>query len=264
MSFPQTVVLTRPENYSLYNKLKNIGIDVYSMPLLLVEPIKSSDIKMPNNYDFVVFVSGNAIKFYLKKIYNNIGMFSWPSSTFVATVGPSSAKTFRCSKYLYNKENIVMLYPDQADSTYDSESLYCFLNNKFFLSGRRFLIVRGLSGRNWLIEKLRENNFVDVCHVYNRKSVFLSSVYLNLIHKWIKQKKNIVWVFTSQEIVSSFFSNLKSIDCIDWLTNCFFLVTHKKIMSALSSQLLSIKVYTQNIRICDPIEDSILDMLANN
>ncbi|WP_081581875.1 uroporphyrinogen-III synthase [Candidatus Kinetoplastidibacterium crithidiae] len=186
-------------------------------------------------------------------------MSIWPLNSIAAAVGPATAKAFMYSRYIVSDiDKIQILFPNEFGNIYDSESLFALLKHNYSLLRKRILVVRGISGRNWLIDKLKESGcFVDICPIYLRKKELLLRSQLSIISKIYSESKEVIWVFTSNEIVSSFFLNLKHFYKNEFFEKSSFIVIHYKIKEFLESCFLGIGFKDLNIKICDPVEESI-------
>ncbi|WBF65740.1 MAG: uroporphyrinogen-III synthase [Candidatus Kinetoplastibacterium crithidii] len=269
MILSKSVILTRPDglNDALEKKIKKTGINTYSIPLISIIPLEKFDkVFLPSNYDFVIFVSGNAVRLYLKEVFEKKYVSFWPPNSVVATVGPATAKVFKSSKYvLPNIDKIQILFPNEFGCLYDSESLFLLLKKNYSLLGKRVLIVRGVSGRNWLLDKLKESGcFVEICSIYLRKKELLLHSQLSTISKVYSESKEVIWIFTSNEIVSSFFLNLKYFQHNDFFSKSSFIVIHYKIKEFLERCFLEIGLKNFNIKICEPIEESIFFAITSD
>ncbi|MBW0454326.1 MAG: uroporphyrinogen-III synthase [Candidatus Kinetoplastibacterium crithidii] len=269
MILSKSVILTRPDgsNGSLEKKIKKIGINAYSIPLISIVPLeKFDDVFLPSNYDLVIFVSGNAVRLYLKEVFDKKKISIWPSNSIVAAVGPATAKVFMSSRYIIpDIDTLKVLFPNEFGSLYDSESLLLLLKQNYSLLRKRILVVRGISGRNWLIDKLKELGcVVEICPIYLRKKELLLQGQLSIISKLYSDSREITWVFTSNEIVSSFFLNLKHFHHNDFFEKSSFIVIHYKIKDFLESCLLGIGFTNCNIKVCEPTEESIFFAITSD
>src|SRR3546814_6944050 len=64
-----SAVLTRPQgkNETLVQRLAQAGLDALALPALLIKPValRAQELPLPELYDLIVFVSGNAARFYI-------------------------------------------------------------------------------------------------------------------------------------------------------------------------------------------------------
>lgn len=109
-----------------------------------------------SNYHWLIFTSANAVNFALKANGGKIAEFT---ASRVAAIGQATAKQLESAGLT------VDLIPE---SGFDSEALLAMPQLQNAL-GKRFLIVRGQSGREELATKLRERGAkVDYWEVYKR------------------------------------------------------------------------------------------------
>lgn len=80
-AMPPLAVLTRPSgrNEALAARLRAHGWEACVLPALEILPLDCLEgLPMPEDYDMVVFVSGNAARLYLDQLTRARGGFSWP------------------------------------------------------------------------------------------------------------------------------------------------------------------------------------------
>src|SRR5690606_13594117 len=144
------VVLTRPQgkNAQLASRLAADGWQALALPALTLHPLitDAAQLPAPDDYDLVVIVSSNAVKFYLDLFAQRGNGDSWPARTLAATVGHASARPLYDSGLIPHAQ---ILHPDAEAQGQDSEALWVLLQPRLHQLGR-VLIVRGESGREWL------------------------------------------------------------------------------------------------------------------
>src|SRR5690606_3770088 len=152
---PRIAILTRPDgrNDALAVSLRQAGWQALELPALeiLPLPIEAGGLPLPQHYDLVVFVSGNAARLYLAQLETVAGLSGWPSATLAATVGPASAQALRAIPFF--GVDTTVLHPPPTAPSHDSEALWAQLRSHGPLP-RRVLLVRGTQGRDWLGEQL--------------------------------------------------------------------------------------------------------------
>src|SRR5690625_3063565 len=161
----RTVLLTRPahRNQRLAQGLQREGITTISLPALQVVPLieQVPEDYTPGHFDLVVFVSGVAAECYLRPLFQQEGG-SWPSSTKIGTVGVSTRAA--AQKLIHqvqdNAAELQWRHPPALQPNHDSEQLWAILQPKLD-SIKKVLIVRGLSGRDWLKDQFLQAN-IDV------------------------------------------------------------------------------------------------------
>ncbi|MDR2212944.1 MAG: uroporphyrinogen-III synthase [Pseudomonadales bacterium] len=156
--------LTRPAQQAaaLQAALEARGARVLCLPLLdivALEP-KAQEwerLKQLDRYDFVVYVSPNAARLGLERI------FTWwpqyPADLCNLAVGSGTAAVLQA-------EGLDALYPSER---MDSEGLLA-LEELRQIAGKRALILRGVGGRELLTQNLRERGCsVDHVELYERR-----------------------------------------------------------------------------------------------
>jgi uroporphyrinogen-III synthase len=116
----------------------------------------TSTLKNLDKFQWLVFLSVNAVNFALIAFSGKIGFIN---SVKIAAIGQSTAKT------LNNAGLSVDLLPERG---FDSEALLAMPQMQS-LSGQRFLIIRGIGGREVLADNLRKRGAeVEYLNVYRR------------------------------------------------------------------------------------------------
>src|SRR5690606_34603163 len=108
------------------------------------------DVPAPDAFDLVVFVSGNAVRFYGQQLACIDSAVRWPSTVPAATVGLGSARAVRESF----GPAVRVIHPPADAPAFDSEALWAEMERRGEAPAR-VLIVRGGDGaggqgRNWL------------------------------------------------------------------------------------------------------------------
>src|SRR5690606_27829298 len=129
------VVLTRPQgqNASLAALLQAKGCATLALPALTIAPV---DFALPDltAYDVVMFVSGNAVRYFLDRCAAESG-WRWPAQVAAAVVGAGSARAL--SEHPAFPPTALIFRP-KASSLADSEALWDVLRQQPAL--RRVLI----------------------------------------------------------------------------------------------------------------------------
>ena len=129
-AMPPLAVLTRPSgrNEALAARLRAHGWEACVLPALEILPLDCLEgLPMPEDYDMVVFVSGNAARLYLDQLTRARGGFSWPPAVIAATVGPASAQGLR--ELPGFGANTTVLHPPADAPSHDSEALWAVLQD---------------------------------------------------------------------------------------------------------------------------------------
>jgi uroporphyrinogen-III synthase len=156
------VLVTRPKNQAevLCRLLAQAGYLSRRIPVIEIEALQQSKdtffLDKVADYDWLVFVSANAVKFSLAV---------WPQAQQIlckpniAAVGLATAQAI---------EAVGMGVDVIPEAGFNSEALLAALSERQ-VSGQKILIVRGQGGREWLAEHLRYLGAdVDYCEVYRR------------------------------------------------------------------------------------------------
>ncbi|AFZ83528.1 uroporphyrinogen-III synthase hemD [Candidatus Kinetoplastibacterium blastocrithidii TCC012E] len=251
-------ILTRPNsNKILSDSLNDAGFETLSLPSLKIKPFDLKDVPFPGIYDFIFFSSGNAVRCYLILLNKIYGTIEWPSSTIVVTVGVATANSFRSSD-LINIGSLTVLSPNSSALQIDSESLWDVLKRQC-LHGKRFLFVRGSTGRDWLINKVSEYCEVDLCSVYFRDNVEWSCYDSGRLKVISERSAITVWLFTSIESIEATIRNIVLLNLEDWFSSCRFIVTHQRIYNFLSSYFIKCIGFNKVvIKECLPYDESII------
>jgi uroporphyrinogen-III synthase len=233
------LISTRPHktNVQLSNELKNSEISLLNYPLTEIYPLNNyqifdATIENLKNYQHVIFISTNAVNFFLerqKKLSIQV-----PKSLIFSSIGPTT-------KLLLKRHLSLDIHCPV--NTFDSEHL---LKNKIFnnVEDQKILIIRGVGGRETLKNNLEQKGaIVSYGECYIRKYVNinldqLKNDLINYHHKFI--------LFSSTNSAKHFLNQLGNIET-NWLQNIKIIVNHKKIEEQLS------KIF-KNIFVCNNID----------
>lgn len=252
-------ILTRPEgrNEVLSRNLSRAGWQVLALPALALMPLSvaAPDLPLPHHYDMVVFVSGYAVRAYVKQLREITGLARWPASVPVATVGPASATAVHELSDFCMDTTVVCPPPDAR--THDSEALWAVLCDRERLPGR-VLIVRGTQGRDWLTEQFESSGSqVHRYAAYHRQPAAWSSRAIEQLKQWGLRGQKVTWLLTSGEGVSSAFAHVRAAGLEDWWQVCSFVVTHASLATRLTQEDGG-AVPDAMVKICLPADDAIL------
>lgn len=156
------VLVTRPAHQSdqLCSLIEQQGWDAIRFPTLDIAAIKSEKITQQlitlKQWDWLIFISSNAVNFALKANNGKIDNFKHCS---IAAVGKATAKT------LLSVGLSVDLVPE---NDFNTEGLLA-TKEMNQIKGKSCLIIRGQGGREALADSLRERDAkVDYMEVYSR------------------------------------------------------------------------------------------------
>jgi uroporphyrinogen-III synthase len=260
MLMQRIAVLTRPQgrNEVLATRLEAAGWSSQCLPALEIQPLAVDDaaLPLPQDFDLVVFVSGNAARLYLNQLQTRTDLGCWPVSVPAATVGPFSAQALKASEWF--GANTTVLHPDASASNHDSEALWNVLGQEE-IKPERVLIVRGTQGRDWLVERFSENSAQVRCYaVYRRVPAPWSAHTVELLRTWAAEDVFPTWLLTSSESVLAIENALKQLGLVLWWARCRFVVTNPKLQQRLQTSLAGARTAAM-VKVCLPVDDSIFN-----
>jgi|APSaa5957512535_1039671.scaffolds.fasta_scaffold56476_2 uroporphyrinogen-III synthase len=170
----QIVLVTRPQNQheAICTAINEHGGKAIHFPLFAIEPIDEAGLiqqiktKIENldNYQLVIFVSTNAVKFGTQWINDYWPQF--PLGVAILAIGPSTAKNASLEL------NCKVIHSDAGASSEDILSL----DELMQVDGKKVALVRGVGGRELLADSLRQRGAeVDYIEVYRRTPMSHSS-----------------------------------------------------------------------------------------
>lgn len=262
-----SVFLTRPEgkNQTLAALLHNAGIASVTVPALEVQPIQDPafPVPVPDDYQLLVFVSSQAANFYMQAIKADVTGFSWPISTYVATVGWASAQP------LYEAGIIPaasIIHPDANLLEHDSEALWPMLQ-KILPAVQRALIIRGEQGREWLGSRLEAEGIAVTRHaMYARRPVVWDTAQRLAVQLAFQQAKlPPVFLLTSSESVDAVLKNIEQLGLLALFARARFVVLHSRIAQHLSQGLKAAGQPSPSmVKICSATDAAIAQALQDS
>ncbi|KAF1040323.1 MAG: Uroporphyrinogen-III synthase [Herbaspirillum frisingense] len=192
---PVPVVVTRPRQQAqaFAARVEELGRRAEVFPLLAIEPVEDVSalqgmLGRLSEFALVVFVSPNAIDAAFRFIA------AWPRQVPIGIVGEGSRVALR--EHGVDEHQAVIFGPQRADKM-DSEELLKSLPLDA-LRGKRALIVRGQTGRDFLSEALQEQGIaVDHVTAYRRLAPALDE--RNRAQLLALADHGADWVITSSE-----------------------------------------------------------------
>lgn len=217
------VLVTRPAAQAgeWVQLLRNAGLQAEALPLIDIAP--SGDVAALaqawqglHEVALVVFVSPNAATCFFDGRPEGA---VWPEAVVAASPGPGTTRVLRAL-------GVPTVVEPAADSAqFDSEALWLQLAGRDW-HGRRVLIVRGASGRDWLAERLRERGAVlEFVAAYARAVPALSTEAQVLLQAALAAPEQHLWLFSSSEAVT----NLQALAPSASWSNATALATHPRI-----------------------------------
>jgi len=257
------VVLTRPvgKNELLAQRLEQQGIEALLLPALAIQPLPlaPNGLPSPDEFDLVVFVSGNAVRFYLDGWTKGDAQSRWPRRTVAATVGRSSASQLMRSQAM---EGATIVHPSRHVPQ-DSESLWATLQ-PFLPTIKRVLIVRGQTGREWLGSQFEAHGAqVTRLAVYERVPAAWPSEQLSALQHHVHRGRQGVYLLTSTESVSAFHAKMAEQGLQDHWSTARFVVIHPRVARRLQQVLTTLpgQSLTDGISLCQPDDDAIFTQM---
>lgn len=262
-----SVFLTRPEgkNQTLATLLRAVGLNSVIVPALQVQSIQDplNPVPMPHDYQLLVFVSGQAVNFYLQAIGANSAGFCWPEQTYVATVGWASARPLHDVGIIPAAS---IIHPDASMLEQDSEALWPLLQ-KVLPDVQRALIVRGERGREWLGSRLESNGIAVTRHaIYARRPVVWDSGQRQAVQQGLDPAKPpAVFLLTSSESVEAVLENINSLGLLPAFARAHFVVLHSRIAQYLCQRFkASGQPPPSMVKICSPTDTAIAQALQDS
>lgn len=252
---PQLAILTRPadRNEALALKLEQGGWQVLLAPAMAIELTHSADQPgpLPDTYDLVIFASRAAVSGYCAQLPPG---YLWPQRCAIATVGSATATLVR--------QLIAGSYALHCPQTQqvDSEALWVLLQQQDRLP-KRALMVRGQTGREWLLDRLSEHGVeVSILSVYQRRPTRLSAGLKLALHDCAQARRRATWLFTSKDAIALWLKELSSLGILSWFVECAVVLTHEKFSLDLQNglQLLGFSRHPTDLTICKPEDCAII------
>lgn len=191
----RAVVITRPlaQARPLADRVRALGFEPVVFPLLEIAPLQDqrplrARLAQLEHYALVAFVSPNAIDAALPLVP------AWPPQVALAVVGEGSRRALE--RHGLTEENARIFSPRDPQRS-DSETLVGALDLAA-LRGRRVLVVRGETGRDFLANALRAAGAeVEQVAAYCRKAPRFDAVAETQLLQLLDRGAD--WVITSSE-----------------------------------------------------------------
>jgi len=257
-------ILTRPagRNGAPAQALRARGWQVLELPALAVAelPRDARSIERPDGYDLVVFVSGTAVRCYMKQLGDVAGMQHWPAGVAAACVGPATARALRASPIW--DAGATLLHPEAQDGSYDSESLWRLMQQRGFKPSR-VLLVRGTAGRDWLAERLAGEGATVVPYAaYRREPAAWPDAALALLAACRDQDRPAHWLLTSGEGMDAVHAGLARAGLSQWWQSCRFVLTHERLAPRLEALVPGASARGM-VKICLPEDAAIVQAFCS-
>lgn len=260
------VVLTRPQgrNERLQGLLEAKGIDCLLRPALATEaaPLVCDQLPVPVANDLFVFVSGQALRFYLDALRHCEQPFDGLSEVWAATVGVASAQALRDSQ-LFTAQRI--LHPESTQAQ-DSEALWLRLQ-PLLSQFNRAIIVRAENGRDWLGHKIETAGLKLTRYAaYRRQPVRWSDADAEQFRQAVRSHRPLVVVITSTESMAAFFDNVRRLQLVPYLEGACYLLIHPRLAERLAAmpEAFSGKVDAERVLLAPPLDEAMCSTIASH
>jgi len=222
------ILVTRPaaQAQGWVTRLRERGLDAQALPLIEIAeardpPSLRAAWAAISATRLVIFVSPNAAErfFALRPQAAH-----WPSATLAASPGPGTTQALLGLHV--PRELIVEPAADAAQ--FDSESLWARLSSSDW-HDTKVLCVRGDSGRDWLVERLRgAGAHVESVSAYQRVAPVLDARERQLLDEALSMPTRTLWWFSSSQAIDHLSALVPP--GVDW-SAARALVTHPRIAS---------------------------------
>lgn len=195
------VLVTRPalQAREWVDSLQAAGVAAEALPLIAIEPPADTEAVRRAwaglaSQAMAVFVSPNAVAHFFA--LRPAGL-AWPAGTLAASPGPGTSQALLRAGVPPGQ----LVEPPADAPQFDSESLWQRLADRDW-DGRRVLVVRGSSGRDWLAERLRERGAgLDFVAAYQRQAPHLAPDEQRLLAEALAEPARHLWFFSSSEAI---------------------------------------------------------------
>lgn len=195
------VLVTRPAEQAQQwtRDLVAAGIDAVALPLIEIAPPDDPAAvgrawQRLADYQLALFVSPNAVGQFFALRPEGAG---WPQTLQAATPGPGTADSLR----QHDVPAACLVTPAPDAPQFDSESLWEVLGAQDW-QGRRVLLLRGATGRDWLVQQLQARGAqVDALQVYRRMPPVWDSAGHENLRRALAQPSGHTWLFSSSEAI---------------------------------------------------------------
>ncbi len=216
MTTPLRVLLTRPagQGGALLQRLQQAGVMALHFPLLAIEgldpvsqPVDRQRIMDLDNYQQVIFISGNAVQHgvaWIEQYWPQLPVGIHWRGIGAATLSAMAAAGLPLLSASGDANNIAMTDAAMTDAAMNSEALLQH-DGMTRVEGQKILIVRGQGGREYLAQQLRRRGAqVDYAECYRRCLPAASGQQLGEL--LLRQGINVVCLNSAQTLDNFFHS----------------------------------------------------------
>lgn len=202
-----------PQGIELADALNEAGIYSIAEPLLEVRQVADAHFPFGLDYDVIIAISRNAVKFTDASLKG----VDWPKSCYLA-VGNATASLLKDK----SKQNVIV-----PSLSFDSEGLLALEQLKS-VQNRSILILRGVGGREFLYDELLKRGArVDYYETYQRVAIKLTRSIS--VHKWQQQGINGA-IISSIELLQQLIAIVDDADSA-WLKSLSLYVASERILN---------------------------------
>jgi uroporphyrinogen-III synthase len=195
------VIVTRPaaQGQAFVQRLQALGVDAVGLPLIGIAPPADPEAVRRawtalGERTLVMFVSANAVAHFFD--LRPPGAI-WPPGTRAGATGPGTTAALRQAGV--DADHIVEPGPE---GPFDTDTLWLTIGRWPWV-GRRVLVVRGESGRDWLAERLQEAGAeVDFVAAYRRVAPSFEGVAGTVLAAALAAPQDHCWHFSSSEAIA--------------------------------------------------------------
>jgi uroporphyrinogen-III synthase len=195
------IIVTRPAAQALpwVAQLQALGVDAVALPLIAIAPVddpapvRDAWAGLPR-HALVMFVSANAVAHFFAQQPAGV---RWPDGVLAGSTGPGTSGALRAA----GVPPALIAEPAADAPRFDSEALWTRLAGLGW-AGRRALVVRGESGRDWFADTLRHHGAqVDFVAAYRRLPPRPDAAERALLAAALAAPGAHLWHFSSSEAV---------------------------------------------------------------
>lgn len=256
-----TVVLTRPagKNEALAQALIPHGIKPLVLPALAVTSTMDQLPfgLTPQHYELIVFVSAQAVRYYLRALANSGQTFK--SHRLIATVGAASAAPFY---EMGLATQLKLIHPPANHPYQDSEALWALLQPRL-AEFERVLLVRGQHGREWLSQRLAQaQKKLTRCSIYQRTPVVWSDDSAIQLQRDLVKPQAVTFLLTSSESTQAIYDNMVRLQLDVAWRHARFVAIHPRIAEKIQ-QLCGFtpKQLQEQVQLCAPSQMAMQEAL---
>lgn len=198
-----TVLVTRPEPQASewVAALQAHGQAAQALPLLQIEadpafaPQVAQAWQTLGETALVMFVSPNAVARFFDRAPPAT---RWPAGTWAAATGPGTVRALQAAGVPAAR----ILAPRDDAAAFDAETLWADALAAHDWQGRRVLIVRGETGRDWLATRLREAGAaLSIVSAYRSVPAPWTPAALQQVQAALQSPARALWLFSSSRAI---------------------------------------------------------------